>query len=200
MEYLVNINFYFTPRKQKEAGKKKGKRLVVEEIESQETKPEASENIKSTNQNKSKSNRMVIEEINSSVVKSESELKTQNEKSSVKAAEQVPEEKKETEKPSKKTITSPPAVSSFVPDKELPPDSIQNKNEGNDLYRNGQYQEAQQKYTFAIHSLMTGWLFLLVKIMHITNPFMLTFYSSLYQHLSHFGQKLGNFSDTYIAS
>ena len=165
-----NFHLHFIPRKQKETGKKKGKRLVVEEIESQETEPKTSENIKSTSQNKKNSNRMVIEEINTNntldeginsnkdngVIKSVPELKTQNKKSPVKTAEQVQEEKKDTEKPSEKVNNL--SVSTFVPDKELPPDSIQNKNDGNELYRNGQYQEAQQKYTFAIHSLMTGWL------------------------------------------
>lgn len=154
-EYLININLNFIPRKQKETGNKKGKRLVVEEIESQETKSETSKSSKSTNQNKNNSNRIVSEEISS--IKPEPELKTQNKKVPVKATELVLEEKNKTEKPVK-TINSS-TVSSFAPDKELPPDSIQNKNDGNELYRNGQYQEAQQKYTFAIHALMTGWLF-----------------------------------------
>ena len=141
-------------RRHNETGKKKGKRLVVEEIESQEREQKTSDNVKSANQTKSSSNRMVIEEVNSSsVAKPEPELKTLNEKNRVNT-DPVTEEKSDTEKPS--IETTGPAVPTFAPDKELPSESVQSKNEGNDLYRNGQYQDAYQKYTFSIQSLMTG--------------------------------------------
>lgn len=48
-----------------------------------------------------------------------------------------------------------PVVVAPVP-KELPSDVVALKNEGNVLYKAGQYLDAYQKYTAALHELMPG--------------------------------------------
>lgn len=124
----------------------KGKRLVVEEISSEDTKENINPIIVSSQPCK-KGNRLKIEEVESS-----SETKTDNNTSVTKISvveQSKPESKLNLNESDQRKVE--PAFEA----KELPKDSVESKNEGNVLYKKGQYQEAYQKYTFAIQSLMS---------------------------------------------
>ena len=149
------MNFLSFHRKQDDnRHQKKGTRLIVEEISSEEAKENVEPNINASHSNK-KGNRLKIEEIESESDSHKDKTNLNDNRANIENSKDIPRESESNTPQENMADTTNSKVEVITP-KELPEDSVTSKNEGNALYKNGQYPEAYQKYTFAIQSLMIG--------------------------------------------
>lgn len=136
-------------KSKKTTNQKKGKRLTVEEIDNQDCmsdKVTIDTNVKDPKPSAKKGKRLIIEDIDTSVTQEGNTVPEKTNNGEVpNTANLVSKDDKPVEKTSTSIVARP---------KELPPDVVDLKNEGNDMYKAGRYVEAMKAYTSAIHMLM----------------------------------------------
>lgn len=110
-------------------------------------------NVKDPKPSAKKGKRLIIEDIDTSVTQEGNTVPEKTNNGEVpNTANLVSKDDKPVEKTSTSIVARP---------KELPPDVVDLKNEGNDMYKAGRYVEAMKAYTSAIHMLMDGELLFL---------------------------------------